>query len=260
MKKDIEVENKNYWLKRAPGYSQVNKEELEGIQHKTWAKLLDEEIQIVFGNRNRDEIKIADIGAGPGFISIILAELGYSVTAVDFAETMIEEAKRNAKEHKEKITFINSDACATPFSDEAFDVIFSRNLTWNLQNPDKAYKEWLRILKPGGLMLIFDANWYSYLINEEKRKAYELDRLNVASLELEDYNIGENFDQMEKIASHLPMTRLNRPMWDEIYLSALGNHKITIINNVGEIVYSNKEKINYSSTPLFMVRLEKGMN
>ena len=39
------------------------------------------------------------------------------------------------------------DAQALEFEDESFDVIISRNLTWNLPHPEMAYKEWLRVLK-----------------------------------------------------------------------------------------------------------------
>ena len=58
------------------------------------------------------------------------------------------------------------------FEDESFDVIISRNLTWNLPHPEMAYKEWLRVLKKGGKLLNFDANWYGYLYDDKKREAH----------------------------------------------------------------------------------------
>ena len=60
-----------------------------------------------------------------------------------------------------------------------FDVVISRNLTWNLKDPKRAYEEWCRVLKPGGKLLNFDANWYGYLYDEEKRLSYEEDRKSV---------------------------------------------------------------------------------
>ena len=41
------------------------------------------------------------------------------------------------------------------FAPESFDVIVSRNLTWNLHDPKKAYQSWERVLKSGGLLLNF---------------------------------------------------------------------------------------------------------
>ena len=46
--------------------------------------------------RKRDEIKILDIGTGPGFFLLFLAEAGYKVTAVDYTQEMLDTAKRNA--------------------------------------------------------------------------------------------------------------------------------------------------------------------
>ena len=255
---NISEENRKYWVNRAKGYSKVNQEELTGVQYNNWSKFLIREIDNQFADRDRASIKILDIGAGPGFISIILAKAGYQVTAFDFAKTMLDEAKSNAGAYASHIKFVQGDASELPFEKESFDVIISRNLTWNLQNPKKAYTNWLAVLKRGGLMLIFDANWYSYLVDENKRKAYETDRRNVREHSLEDYNIGENFDTMENIAMDLPLTRIKRPAWDVEYLNSLHAGSVSSINDIGNQLYSEKEKINYNSTPLFMVRLVKG--
>ena len=251
--------NRDYWIKRASGYSAVNKEELSGIQRKTWSELLDKEIMDHFSQKcvNREDIKVLDVGAGPGFISIILTELGYNVTAADFAQTMIEEAGLNAGELAKRIAFKQEDAMNLSFCPESFDVVFSRNLTWNLPDPEKAYNEWLRVLKPGGLMLVFDANWYAFLVDEEKKADFDEDRLNVAKQGFEDYNIGENFDVMDTIAKNLPLTGINRPYWDRDLLARLGAPKVSFVEDIGSIVYSEKEKVNYASTPMFMVKAEK---
>jgi ubiquinone/menaquinone biosynthesis C-methylase UbiE len=257
--KDIEIVNKEYWIDRASGYSEVNQEELNGIQHKTWKEFLCKQISEQFKDKQPSEIKILDVGAGPGFISIILAEAGYNVTAFDFAETMLEEAKSNAKELSTKITFVQGNAMDLPFDDASFDVVFSRNLIWNLGEPKKAYEQWLRVLKPNGLMLVFDANWYTYLVDEDKRKEFDKDRENVRNNSLEDYNIGANFDTMEKIALERPMTLQSRPKWDVEFLSELHAGKVSAVEDIGRFLYSEKEMINYCSTPLFMVRVVKGL-
>lgn len=252
-------ENHAYWLGRASGYSEVNQEELEGIQRQTWAKLLDEAIRAHYGleEEQRKTVHILDIGAGPGFLSIILCELGYQVTAADFAETMLKEAKKNARALAEKIYFRTEDAMDLSFADQSFDVIISRNLTWNLPNPQKAYQEWLRVLKQNGLLLIFDANWYAYLSDEEKREAYKNDRENVKKQGYEDYNIGAGFDIMEEIAKGLPLTGIKRPQWDEEVFWEQKVSAVSCVEDIGSKVYSEKEKINYSSTPLFMIKVVK---
>ena len=59
------------------------------------------------------------------------------------------------------------------FPDETFDMVICRNITWTLDDPQKAYKEWLRVLKKGGRLLVSDACWYLHLYDEEKKKIYE---------------------------------------------------------------------------------------
>ncbi len=254
---NLEIENHSYWIKRAKGYSEVNKEEMAGVQNKKWTSFLTEEISKHFPDKKYENIKILDVGAGPGFVSIILAKAGFNVTAFDFAETMLTEAKINAGTYVDRICFIQGDAMDLPFDNNTFDVVFSRNLMWNIPFPEKAYSQWIRILKKNGLMLVFDANWYTYLVDENKKSEYELDRANVAAEGLGDYNIGENFDKMEVIADLMPATRRNRPEWDVKYLESLNIGRVSSVWDIGQKLYSEKEKINYKSTPLFMVRFVK---
>ncbi len=258
-KQQIENDNYEYWLKRASGYSEVNKEELVGIQRQTWTRLLDKEILGHFRLKpeKRGQIRILDIGAGPGFLSIILAELGYCVTAADFAETMLIEARNNAGRFAKGITFRRENAMDLNMEDVSFDVVISRNLTWNLPDPKAAYKEWLRVLKKGGLMMVFDANWYAYLRNDSKMEAYLMDRAAVKERGFDDYNIGENFDVMEDIAQTLPLTGVIRPAWDKEFFEHMKIREVICLENIGEEVYSEKEKVNYASTPMFMVKVKK---
>ena len=58
------------------------------------------------------------------------------------------------------------------FEDDSFDVIVNRNVTWTLENPRDAYKEWMRVLKPGGSLIIFDACWYLWNYDKDLEKIY----------------------------------------------------------------------------------------
>ena len=148
------------------------------------------------------------------------------------------------------------NAEALQFASGCFDVVVSRNLTWNLPHPEQAYAEWARVLRKGGLLLNFDANWYSYLFDEEAREGYDRDRANSARLGVEDQNVGENFDVMEEIARRMPLSRLRRPDWDLQTLRAL-DLQAEADGSVWRRVWSEEEKLNFSSTPLFLVRAVK---
>lgn len=249
LQKDIE----EYWTGRAKGYSQVNQEELAGDNKRNWL----EELCRHLPGEDKQECKILDIGTGPGFFSIILAESGYCMTAVDSAQAMLEEAKANAGEIAESICFRQMDAQKLDFPDESFDVIVTRNVTWNLPEPEAAYREWMRVLKKGGLLLNYDANWYHHLFNQEKRREYENDRARVSETGLEDHYTCTDIDTMEEIARKVPLSQVMRPQWDIQILNNLGVKQVEVCTDVWERVWSEVEKVNYASTPMFCVKATK---
>ena len=151
-------ENRQYWTGRSAGYSKINRTELSTEQREKWKFCLKNEIMDHFPDRAHEELYVLDIGTGPGFFAILLSEMGFCVTAVDLTPAMLDEARRNAGSLAEKIRFLEMNAEQLDFPDDSFDVIVSRNLTWNLPHPEKAYAEWSRVLRPGGLLLNFDAN------------------------------------------------------------------------------------------------------
>ena len=254
--KTILSENKAYWTGRASGYSEVNQAELETEQRKKWRDCLQAEIARQFPGIAASQLHILEVGTGPGFFAILLCELGYEVTAIDLTPAMLEEAKRNAGSMSGSIRFMEMNAEALDFEDASFDVVISRNLTWNLPHPDTAYAEWVRVLRPGGLLLNFDANWYAYLFDEKAQAAYDQDRINSAERGVWDQNVGENFDVMEDIARRVPLSSICRPAWDLAELRSLGLHA-RADERIWQRVWSEEEKLNFSSTPLFMVRAIK---
>ena len=246
-------ENKSYWTGRAASYSEVNQLELSTRQRQKWSDCLHAEIARQFPDRAPETLRVLEVGTGPGFFAILLCELGYDVTAIDLTPAMLEEAKKNAGELAGEICWMEMNAEALNFADESFDVVVSRNLTWNLPHPERAYAEWTRVLKPGGLLLNFDANWYAYLFDDEAQAAYDRDRVNSAERGVWDQNVGENFDVMEDIARRVPLSNIRRPKWDLALLRGLGL-RAEANEQIWQRVWSEEEKLNFASTPLFMVR------
>ena len=180
------------------------------------------------------------------------------MTAVDYTEEMLHKAAENAGPLGERISFYRMDAQNLEFEDESFDVIISRNLPWNLERPVQAYKEWYRVLRPGGRLLNFDANWYGYLYDETQREGYERDRKNVEQYQLDDHYLCTDIDAMEEIALKVPLSRMQRPQWDRSVLDRIGFCEIRADMEVWRRVWSKEEKLNYGSTPMFMIRGSKG--
>lgn len=246
-------ENKRYWTGRSAGYSEANRAELSTERKENWRNCLKSEITRHFPDRELAGLRVLDVGTGPGFFAILLCELGMQVTAVDLTPAMLEEAKKNAGSFASEIRFMEMNAEKLDFSDGSFDVIVSRNLTWNLPHPEKAYEEWTRVLKSDGLLLNFDANWYAYLFDENALASYNEDRENTARCGFHDANIGKNYEVMEDIARRIPLSGISRPGWDLNCLRRLGI-RAEADESLWKRVWSREEKVNFSSTPMFIVR------
>lgn len=249
----FEEENIAYWTNRAPGYSAVNQEELATNQHAVWSNVLCRAISLHYPGKRPEQISVLDVGTGPGFFAILLAERGYRVTAVDYTDAMLAQAGKNAGPLAEKISFQRMNAQELTFPDGQFDVVLSRNLTWNLHDPESAYRHWVRVLKRNGLLLNFDANWYSYLYDDQARQNHLLDRNNVAQSDVRDENAGTDVDAMEAIACQTPLAKQRRPAWDQEVLTRLGM-QVTVDPDIWKQVWTREERINNASTPMFLVR------
>ena len=249
MDASLHRQNEEYWDRRAPSYTDVVRKNLADGWDDVWAEMLTER----FPAQAPETLRVLDVGTGPGFYAIILAGRGYRVTAVDLSEAMLGEARRNAGPLAARIDFRRMDAQALDFPDGSFDAVVTRNLTWNLPDPEKAYREWLRVLRPGGSLLNFDANWYAYLLDEDSRAAHARDRENTRLRAVEDHEAYPESRLMEDISRSLPMTARRRPDWDLELLRALGCRRVTADRCAGDRVWNEEEKINYASTPGFLI-------
>lgn len=130
-----------------PGHGFISEEEKEA-----WKNLLREVIVT-------EKLNVLDVGCGTGVITLLLAEMGHTVTGIDFSEGMLGKAKERANSLNLIVNFKIGDAENLPFEDEFFDVVINRHLLWTLPDPERAIFEWGRVLKPKGKVMIIDGNW-----------------------------------------------------------------------------------------------------
>lgn len=94
--------------------------------------------------------RILDIAAGTGTSSVALAKTGAEVIALDFSQGMVDEGRRRHPD----LAFVQGDAMALPFGDAEFDAVTISFGLRNVQKPEVAIAEMLRVLKPGGRVVI----------------------------------------------------------------------------------------------------------
>ena len=94
----------------------------------------------------RADMRVLDVGSGPGHISAQLAETGAQVTGVDIAPQMVSAAQ----EHFPEVEFHEANAESLPFDDRTFDAVTCCYTVHHFARPELAFREFLRALKPGG--------------------------------------------------------------------------------------------------------------
>ncbi len=94
--------------------------------------------------------QILDIAAGTGTSSMAFLSEGVRVVAADFSKGMLEVGKKKYPQ----LEFVFADAMKLPFKDEEFDVVTMSFGLRNVENHKVALAEFLRVLKPGGRLVI----------------------------------------------------------------------------------------------------------
>ena len=174
---------------------------------------------------------------------------------------MLDRAQANiqAAGYENCVTLHESDVTSLPFEDAAFDVAACRNLTWLLLDPEAAYAEWLRVLRPGGKLLVFDANWYRYLVDPQIDAARRADQENnvLEGWDEDSQATSDEEKRSELIATELPMTYLLRPAWDLDVLPRLGATQVHADELIWKELWTESEKVYYASSPMFLVEAVK---
>ena len=230
---------KEYWNGRADSFRVQREAELKSGQHEIW------EQELLSHFPEKDSLKTLDVGCGCGFFSLLLAENGHRVTGIDLTENMILEGRRLAGQCGKDVAFLQMDAEKLLFGDETFDVIVSRNLTWTLPHPAQAYEEWLRVLKPGGLLLNYDAEHARYHFSRglEGEKAHAM------------LSRGQMEECME-IYGMLPISGWKRPDWDVFCLKQMGCVSVEADTTIGKRLFLHEDQF-ATPYPVFRIKAVK---
>lgn len=147
------------------------------VPGKSWKSLAEALLRMM------PPLAIADLGAGEGAFSLLLAERAKKVIAVDSSSRMVEVGREQARRHGIKnVEFRQGDMEEIPIGSCEVDlVIFSQSLHHAL-HPARALDEAFRILVSGGRIAILDLLKHRF---EEARELYADEWLGFTEAELE---------------------------------------------------------------------------
>ena len=100
--------------------------------------------------------RVLDAGAGTGALSLLAAELGHEVTALDVSTGMLSRAqgKAEARALADRVRFVVGSATEPP--DGPFDVVMERHLLWTLPHPVRALMRWREVATR---LVVFEGVW-----------------------------------------------------------------------------------------------------
>ena len=219
-----------YWDERSAQLSKTRRLELSGVDSDAWEAIFRRNLPV-------GRLKILDVGTGAGFFAAILSKLGHEVTGIDMSAKMLREAAKNLRRMNLAADFRKMNAQSLDFADETFDSVVTRNLTWTLPNVKAAYREWHRVLKRnGGILMNFDSDY-----GEKSFSACSRTKISA-----------EMVCECDLIKDSLTISSKRRPFWDAGFLEGLNFASVTFDEDISAVVQKDS-RCNYDSVPLFAI-------
>ena len=113
-----------------------------------------------------EEMTVLDVGCGTGFATEGLLEHVDEVYALDQSEHQLAQAYEKFGKHAPPVHFHRGDAERLPFATDTFDVVWSSGSIEYWPNPILALREFRRVLKPGGQVLVVGPNYPDNVVSQ----------------------------------------------------------------------------------------------
>jgi SAM-dependent methyltransferase len=106
-------------------------------------------------------MSLLDVGCGPGTLTVDLARLTDPgrVVGVDVAESIVDQARRDAATNHPNVEFQTADVYELGFESDTFDIVHAHQVLQHLDDPVAALREMRRVCRPGGVVAVRDADY-----------------------------------------------------------------------------------------------------
>ncbi len=140
---------------------------------------------------------VADLGAGEGTLSQLMAQRATRVIAIDHSEKMVEFGQKLAEENElPNLDYRLGDIEEVPIENAEVDLAIFSQALHHAEHPEVALAEAYRILKPGGRLVVLDLLQHTF---EKARELYFDTWLGFSEVELAEMIAAAGFDEVETL-------------------------------------------------------------
>jgi ubiquinone/menaquinone biosynthesis C-methylase UbiE len=195
---DVHDRIRDYWDRDSDTYDETRSHAIsDPLEAAAWRQALAEALP-------GPGSTVLDVGAGTGALSLLAADLGYEVTALDLSPGMLGRAELKAKERglDERMRFVVGSGTEPP--EGPFDAVMERHVLWTLPDPVGALARWREV---SSRLVLFEGVWGE---TDLRRKVKDLvaDVLRRVMAVPDDHHA----PYPEEVLAELPLARLPSPV------------------------------------------------
>ena len=151
-----------------PGYEEFDTPEAlaERAGRGVYARLLDEQLPL--------GVRVLDAGCGTGQLTLFLSMLGRRVVGIDLSHASLTKGQRFKQRFGLGAHFAQMDLFLPALREATFDYVFTNGVLHHTADASGGFRALLRLLKPGGIIVVGLYNTYGRLLLRMRKLVFRL--------------------------------------------------------------------------------------